>query len=123
MLSVGGSPAQALALAWRSEFEVYYCPPIFAEYERVLNRPKFKLSRGQIDGVLNKVSSLWINAVPPRSSVFAMDDNTDRIFYDTAKHYGAILVTGNLKHYPRESPVMNPHDFLEYYRQRANDYF
>jgi hypothetical protein len=36
----------------------------------------------------------------------------DRIFYDTAKHSGSILVTGNLKHYPKEAFILAPTEFL-----------
>ena len=32
-----------------------------------------------------------------------MPDESDRIFYDTAKAVNAYLVTGNLKHYPEET--------------------
>ena len=43
-----------------------------------------------------------------------MLDEDDRVFYDTAKESGAILVTGNTKHFPAESFIMTPSDFLAY---------
>ena len=42
-----------------------------------------------------------------------MPDETDRIFYDTAKASGAILITGNLKHFPSEPFIMKSAEFLE----------
>jgi len=41
-------------------------------------------------------------------------DEDDRIFYDTAKSANAVLVTGNKKHYPDESFIMTPAEFLEH---------
>jgi len=41
-----------------------------------------------------------------------MTDETDRVFYDTAKASGAILITGNIRHYPAMPFIMTPADFL-----------
>jgi len=40
-----------------------------------------------------------------------MPDESDRTFYDTAKTCGAVLVTGNMRHYPSESFIMTPAKF------------
>jgi hypothetical protein len=53
--------------------------------------------------------------LPELASTFSMADETDRIFYDTAKKSNSILVTGNMKHFPIEPFIKNPHDFLGYY--------
>ena len=42
-----------------------------------------------------------------------MRDESDRIFYDTAKESKSILISGNLKHFPNEEFIMLPADFLE----------
>jgi len=42
-----------------------------------------------------------------------MSDESDRVFYDTAKTIGAILVTGNIKHYPDEPLIMTPAVFMK----------
>lgn len=42
-----------------------------------------------------------------------MIDEKDRIFYDTAKESSAILVTGNIKHFPKEAFIMSPNDFIQ----------
>jgi predicted nucleic acid-binding protein len=44
-----------------------------------------------------------------------LPDEKDRIFYDTAKQRNAILITGNIKHFPEEDFIMSPKDFLERY--------
>ena len=40
-------------------------------------------------------------------------DVSDKKFYEVAKFCGAKLITGNLKHFPRESEVVSPADFLK----------
>ena len=42
-------------------------------------------------------------------------DETDRKFYEVAKYCNAILVTGNLAHYPSDSIIMSPSDFCQRY--------
>jgi predicted nucleic acid-binding protein len=39
-------------------------------------------------------------------------DEDDRVFYDTATASEAVLVTGNIRHFPAEPFVMTPADFL-----------
>jgi predicted nucleic acid-binding protein len=48
----------------------------------------------------------------PLSSVHAMIDEDDRIFYDTAKSAEAYLISGNTKHYPNEPFILTPAAFL-----------
>jgi len=48
----------------------------------------------------------------PSPSAGNMPDETDRIFYDTAKECGEILITGNSRHYPNELFTMKPADFI-----------
>ena len=51
--------------------------------------------------------------VQPEISDIPLPDESDRIFYDTAKAVNAYLVTGNLKHYPEESQIVTPARFVE----------
>ena len=41
-----------------------------------------------------------------------MTDEDDRAFYDTAKNNDAYLVTGNTRHYPNESFILTPTEFM-----------
>jgi predicted nucleic acid-binding protein len=47
-------------------------------------------------------------------STFEMTDEDDRKFYDLYKAAKAILITGNLKHFPKEDLIMTPAAFMEY---------
>jgi len=46
------------------------------------------------------------------ASNIPLPDESDRIFYDTAKENGTILITGNTKHYPNEAFIVTPANFL-----------
>jgi len=52
----------------------------------------------------------------PKASTISLIDEDDRIFYDTAKESGSILVTGNIKHFPNEAFVMTPAQFMNMYK-------
>ena len=58
----------------------------------------------QKDGLMYSIST---------SSVFHMQDESDRVFYDVAKAAEAFLITGNKKHYPDEPFVITPRDFID----------
>jgi predicted nucleic acid-binding protein len=44
--------------------------------------------------------------------VTPIPDEEDRKFYNVAKSSGAFLITGNIKHFPSESFIITPADFL-----------
>jgi hypothetical protein len=44
-----------------------------------------------------------------------MPDESDRKFYEIAKAAGAILITGNTKHYPDEPFIVTPTVFVQKY--------
>jgi predicted nucleic acid-binding protein len=49
-----------------------------------------------------------------------MQDEDDRIFYDTAKEGDAILITGNFRHYPNEPFIMKPSAFWALIKSKDN---
>jgi putative PIN family toxin of toxin-antitoxin system len=84
----------------RARFPALRQRTIFAEYEDVIRRPRFRRSAIEIESLLNTIRerSLWIN---PASVVRACSDPADNIFLECAQAAGAIyLVTGNAKHFP-----------------------
>jgi putative PIN family toxin of toxin-antitoxin system len=85
---------------------------ILEEYKEVLNRPKFNFSTIKKEQFL-KMLKEFSEIVIPEKSCFAMIDESDRIFYDTAIAAEAFLITGNLKHYPVEPHIIAPNEFLK----------
>lgn len=94
------------------ELQLFYCPEILNEYKKVLAYERLSIpvqaQNKAIEGI-NKLGML----VEPVASTLSLRDETDRIFYDTARTIGAILITGNIKHFPAESFIMSPTAFLE----------
>jgi len=111
-LSPEGNPAKIIALlAENIQIQIFCASDILAEYDRVLSYEKLKISSAKKDRLINLIQKIGIFIKPP-ASITPMPDESDRIFYDTAKASGAVLITGNIKHYPVEPFIMSPTDFL-----------
>jgi len=84
---------------------------IFLEYTDVLNRSKFNFSADNLEKLLTKIKEYGEIVSTDKSDIPFLDES-DRIFYDVARASGAILITGNIKHYPAEPFIMTPAEFL-----------
>ena len=107
-LSKTGSPAKVMEMVADEKAKLIYSSQIVDEYRKVLAYDKFKFDidkqRVTIDDII-EIGEL----VNPITSTESFDnDESDRVFYDAAKSCGAILVTGNIKHYPDESFYYDP---------------
>lgn len=90
-----------------------YNDDIIKEYDEVLHRAKFKLSEEQISTVIEHVKEHGID-----SSRFPYDgempDEDDRVFYEVClSKEDSFLVTGNLKHFPKEPQVITAAEMME----------
>ncbi len=112
LINGNGTPAKAVCLFFDGKIDVYYSSNIYEEYEEVLNREHFHFDKTKISKILNDLTA-YGKLINPVASSFPMPDETDRIFYDTAKQSDSFLVTGNLKHYPKETFILTPAEFLE----------
>lgn len=121
LLSPNGSPARVLALVMDGKVELCVDVRIFAEYEEVLNRSRFKFRRESIDKVLLfiKHETQWLMPTPVD---IEMPDADDIPFYETALFADAYrLVTGNKVHFPDEDWIVLPAKFLEEYHKLRHD--
>jgi putative PIN family toxin of toxin-antitoxin system len=110
-LSPIGNPAKIIAMIPGEEIQVYYGVGILSEYRDVLSRPRLKIPAELQKRIIEAIVNAGI-FFEPTASAIPLPDETDRIFYDTAKEIGAILITGNIKHYPAENFIMTPSQFL-----------
>ena len=114
-LSPEGKPAKIIdRIANSDEIQIYYCAEMMAEYVEVLSRDYVKLTDEAQHSITDAIKSVGI-LVSPSGSEISLPDEDDRIFYDTAKLTGAILITGNARHFPDEPFIMSPADFLTIY--------
>lgn len=106
LLSPEGLPARVLDLVLTQQLTLCYDSRIIAEYENVLNRPKFGFDGAGVKELVDILIELGLSIVPVPSTI-PMPDEDDRKFYDVAKTCGALLVTGNRKHFPDEEFVVS----------------
>jgi uncharacterized protein len=122
LLHPNGHPAQTLKLSFSNSVQLCVSASIFAEYEEVIRRPRFQLSRQTIAETLAaiKEASLWVHKT---DEVRACSDPDDNIFLECAQTAGAAwLVTGNLKHFPSHwglTRVLAPREFVDLLSARA----
>ena len=88
-----------------------YNADIILEYKGVLCRPKFKFTVPDISNLLDLIKKEGMSVLQQPSTIPFIDES-DRIFYDTAKTCGAYLITGNLRHYPDAPFIISPSEFL-----------
>ena len=113
ILSTNGNPYKVLNLIGNDDtVNVYYCAEILAEYKKVLAYERLHISAETQRDILDTIEKFGI-LIEPTVSDIPMIDETDRIFYDTAKAAEATLLTGNIKHYPAEPFIMLPADFIK----------
>jgi predicted nucleic acid-binding protein len=89
---------------------------VYAEYEEVIQRPKFNRSEAVIEQTLRTIrqNGLWVK---PSESVRVRSDPDDDIFLECAQaaraHY---LLSGNLKDFPvkwAQTQIVTPRQFLD----------
>ena len=116
MLSSEGNSARIMNLISDKQIQLFYCPAIMDEYKRVLAYEKLSITTQTQRSVVNAIEELGI-MIKPAAGDIPLPDESDRVFYDTARISGSILITGNIKHYPTEAFVMTPTAFLTAYEK------
>ena len=109
-ISPNGNPAQIMKEISYRELQLFYSPEILNEYKKVLAYGILNIPTQTQNKVIEGIKKLGI-LIRPGISTIPFADETDRIFYDTAQESSAILITGNIKHYPAEPFIMTPADF------------
>jgi predicted nucleic acid-binding protein len=107
-----GNPAKIYRMFLDGNISLVYSEGIILEYKDVLYRPYLKIITDDADKVIETIQH-YGEFVKTIESIIPMIDEDDRIFYDTAQRSDAVLITGNIKHYPAENHIMTPRGFLE----------
>lgn len=114
--SPGRNATKILEAVFARKFTACYDYRILEEYDQVLHYPKLKFSESAIEAVLEPIIKNGLSVVPePIKDVPFERDETDRKFYEVAKFCHAVLITGNLRHYPEDPDIMNATDFCKKY--------
>jgi putative PIN family toxin of toxin-antitoxin system len=111
LISPNGIPAQIFNAVLQDLLLICHDSRITAEYEKVLSRAKFDFDIAMIRYTLDTIVMKGLSVIP-ETSVIPMPDESDRKFYEVAASCSAILITGNLKHYPDAPFIMTAADFF-----------
>ena len=112
LLNANGLPAKILRLVLERKIKLFYDNRMVTEYRTVLRRDKFHFDNGLIIYLLNFIESeaIHIQAIE-QNAIF--NDEDDKKFYDVFKTAQAeFLITGNIKHFPKEKGIVTPSEFF-----------
>ena len=111
-----GPPAQVFLLAVSGSIQLCITGEVYAEYEEVIRRPRFRRDECVIIAALGSIreKGFWVRTT---ETVRACADPDDDIFLECAQAArAAYLVTGNTKHFPatwHETRIVAARHFLE----------
>ena len=106
---------QVLGKVITGEIIPVYSNVITKEYREVLSRKKFGFSGDLIEYLMSAVEKYGI-LVDPSPSGVALLDMKDVPFYEVVlekRDDNAYLVTGNIKHFPKEPFIVTPRELLD----------
>lgn len=116
LLKQGSVPFQVVAEAMHGEIIPLLNSEILAEYEDVLNRPKFRFNKKAVSVFLEDLSQRAIFVDYDRIED-ELPDPKDLVFYavlmEKRKEEEAYLVTGNLKHFPEKTYIVTPKEMID----------
>ena len=105
---------QVMEKVFRQEVTPIYSEEIFAEYTNVLNRPKFHFSKELVDYMLSAIKQFGILIEPIGDAMIVLPDMKDVPFCRLVlESEDACLITGNIKHFPKESRIMTARQLID----------
>ena len=118
-LTPNGNAARIVKSIYEGKVQAFYSPDIINEYKKVLSYERLNISHEKQKITIDAISNLFVQVTPATSCIHMLHED-DRVFYDTAKEAGAILITGNTKHFPAEQFIMSPTEYLDKYFTQEN---
>jgi len=122
LLTPGGTCDDVLRLLSDGVIDICIDERVLREYGRVLPRPRLRLDREDGEGTLGVIRAQGTFLMPAALSV-QLPDPSDLAFLEVAAQAGALLVTGNARHFPRDAragvTVVTPRELLELVRSEG----
>ena len=119
VLTAHGTCARIVDMAADGAFDLYADDRILAEYDGVLHRPELRIAPEDTGVILELIRSIadTVAAIP---LPLQLPDPDDEAFLEVAAASGSILITGNTRHFPKNSraevSVTAPGEILELLR-------
>ena len=114
-LLTSGPPAFIVDLMADGKIIPFYSGLIIEEYYEVLSREKFNFNPVQVIRLIDDITRVGIAIEGKLSAKNKKVDDDDKKFYDAAKEANAFLITGNIRHFPKEDFIVTPSQFLSLY--------
>jgi len=118
LMNTNGTPAKILSLISNKKLKILYDNRIIFEYIDVLSRKEFGFPNETIDDLFNsfKHDGEYINSDFIKAN---FSDESDKKFYEVYKTGNAeYLITGNIKHFPKEKNIVTVREFLGIYEAK-----
>ena len=115
-LKPAGLEAAVLLLALRRVVQLCVSPPILAEYQRVLYKPKLKFHPRRVEAALLDIGAAGRLFHPTAVLVLASHEPDNRFLECVQAARADYLVTGNKKHFPKKwesAKIVNAREFLD----------
>lgn len=112
---------QIIEKIYTGEIVPLYSDSILEEYEEVLCRPKFYFSVSMIHTLIGSIKTNGIS-VNPSPTGAELPDMDDLVFYEVVmkkRPDNAYLITGNIRHFPKEPFIVTPNEMLDIIRSGA----
>jgi putative PIN family toxin of toxin-antitoxin system len=113
LINPNGTPGRILASVLNGRLKILYDNRIIFEYIDILSRKNFGFSEEIIDDMIDyfRNDGEFINS---EYTNIKFTDDTDKKFYEVFKSGEAeYLITGNIKHFPKEDGIIIPREFIE----------
>lgn len=117
LLNINSNPGTVLLSVFKGETILLLNPEILAEYRDVLARKKFKFPAEEVETVLKVLTSSCLNVTALSKDYPEVNDPKDRCFYAVTmtgrQTEDALLVTGNIRHFPQKPFIITPAQCVE----------
>jgi putative PIN family toxin of toxin-antitoxin system len=122
MISRTGNEARVVRLVRDRLIIPAVSPPIFAEYQSVLMRSKFRLHPRDVEELLFPFYAFGTHVEPKQRLSISSHEADNRLLEGAEAANAAYLITGNLRHFPAThgvTRILNARTFLDIFEANA----
>jgi putative PIN family toxin of toxin-antitoxin system len=120
LLSAAGPPGWIVEAVLAGELEPAFNDAIRQEYDEVLRRPEFGFPSARISEILAALDQFGFVVAAPPPWPISLPDPDDEPFLTVAAASASVLVTGNLRQFPRRVrgvvAVLSPRELVDHVR-------